>query len=165
MSVEIEINMQLIKALEEIPIRLRSGPLGACLKAYGQPIAEYAKNIAPRSKNAKAGSPASGPKRSAKAKAKWAANESGNHYSVKPLRSGVGVIVGATYPRGNKQQFVHPYKKGDTYEHELWGKKRTTIRYPRSEQPVVKASRAVQSQAEAAFLTQLQKEIKELRLG
>ena len=161
MSVEIKINMELIKALEEIPIRLRSGPLGACLKAYGQPIADYAKTIAPSSRQ-------SGTRLKWTSKYKKNAayqNDSGKHFGVKPLKSGIGVIVGADYPKGNKQQFVHPSKKGDSYQHVLWKKKTVTIRYPRSQQPIVKALRAMQSQAEAAFLSQLQKEIKELRLG
>ena len=161
MSVEIQINMELIKALEEIPIRLRSGPLGACLKAYGQPIADYAKTIAPSSRQ-------SGTRLKWTSKYKKNAayqNDSKNYFGLKVLRSGIGVIVGADYPKGNKQQFVHPSKKGDSYQHVLWKKKTVTIRYPRSQQPVVKAFRAMQSQAEAAFLTQLQKEIKELRLG
>jgi hypothetical protein len=164
MSIEIQINMDLVRALEAIDIRLRSGPLDRCLKAYGQPIADYAKTIAPRS-------------RSTGTRKKWSAkykknaayqNDSGDNFGVKVLKSAVGVVIGAKYPRGNKQQFVHPSKRGGTYrKHILWGKKEADkpLRFPRDEQPIVKAVRTMQSAAEAAFRTQLEKEMKELKLG
>lgn len=162
MSVEIQINMELVRALEAVDIRLRSGPLDRCLKAYGQPIADYAKTIAPSSQQT-----GSRKKWSAKYKNNAAfQNESRKHYGVKVLKASVGVIVGAKWAQGNKQQFVHPFKKSDSYKrHVLWNKKIVTLRYPRDEQPIVKAVRTMQSQAEAAFRTQLEKEIKELRLG
>ena len=164
MSVEIQINMDLVRALDAIDIRLRSGPLDRCLKAYGQPIADYAKTIAPSSQQT-----GSRKKWSAKYKNNAAfQNESRKHYGVKVLKASVGVIVGAKWAQGNKQQFVHPFKKGDTYKkHILWGKTESRVprRYPRDEQPIVKAVRTMQSQAEAAFRTQLEKEIKALRLG
>lgn len=162
MSVEIKINMELVRALESVDIRLRSGPLDRCLKAYGQPIADYAKTIAPSSQQ-------TGSRKKWSDKYRLNAeyqNESRKHYGVKVLKASVGVIVGATWAKGNKQQFVHPFKKSDSYKrHVLWNKKIVTLRYPRDEQPIVKAVRAMQSQAEAAFRTQLEKEIKELRLG
>lgn len=162
MSVEIKINMELVRALEAVDIRLRSGPLDRCLKAYGQPIADYAKTIAPSSQQ-------TGSRKKWSDKYKLNAeyqNESRKHYGVKVLKASVGVIVGATWTKGNKQQFVHPFKKSDSYKrHVLWNKKIVTLRYPRDEQPIVKAVRTMQSQAEAAFRTQLEKEIKELRLG
>jgi hypothetical protein len=79
-----------------------------------------------------------------------------------------------------------PYKKGTTYTRNLWGKKgqkvlRTsrrgnqyyatvgadpqTANFPNNERAPVRAYDQTRSQAEAAFLDQLQKEIKELRLG
>lgn len=162
MSIEIQINMDLVRALEAIDIRLRSDPLDRCLKAYGQPIADYAKTIAPSSQQ-------TGSRKKWSDKYKLNAeyqNESRKHYGVKVLKASVGVIVGATWTKGNKQQFVHPFKKGDSYKrHVLWNKKVVTLRYPRDEQPIVKAVRTMQSTAEAAFRTQLEKEMKELRLG
>jgi hypothetical protein len=162
MSIEIQINMDLVRALEAIDIRLRSGPLDRCLKAYGQPIADYAKTIAPSSQQ-------TGSRKKWSDKYKLNAeyqNESRKHYGVKVLKASVGVIVGAAWTKGNKQQFVHPSKKGDSYKrHVLWNKKVVTIRFPRDEQPIVKAVRTMQSAAEAAFRTQLEKEIKELKLG
>ena len=162
MSIEIQINMDLVRALEAIDIRLRSGPLDRCLKAYGQPIADYAKTIAPSSQQ-------TGSRKKWSDKYKLNAeyqNESRKHYGVKVLKAAVGVIVGAAWTKGNKQQFVHPFKKSDSYKrHVLWNKKVVTLRYPRDEQPIVKAVRNMQSTAEAAFRTQLEKEMKELRLG
>jgi hypothetical protein len=164
MSFEIKINEQLLKDLEQIPLTLRAGPLDRCLKAYGKPIADYAKTIAPRS-------------RSSGTRKKWSAmykkyaayqNNSGDNFGVKVMKSAVGVVVGAKYPRGNKQQFVHPFKHGDAYKrHILWGKKEADrpLRFPRNEQPIVKAFQATRSAAEAAFRTQFEKEIKELKLG
>lgn len=162
MSVEITINEELIKALESISITLRSGPLDRCLKAFGEPIARYAETIAPRSK-----STGSRNKWSSKYKKNAAyQNDSGDNFGVKVLKSAVGVIVGAKYPKGNKQQFVHPSRKGNSYKrHVLWGKKVQSIRFQRSEQPAMKAFKAQQSAAEAAFRAQLEKEIKELKLG
>jgi len=162
MSIEIKINMDLVRALEAIDIRLRSGPLDRCLKAYGQPIADYAKTIAPSSQQ-------TGSRKKWSDKYKLNAeyqNESRKHYGVKVLKASVGVIVGAKWAKGNKQQFVHPFKKGDSYKrHVLWNKKVVTIRFPRDEQPIAKAVRTMQSAAEAAFRTQLEKEMKELKLG
>lgn len=162
MSIEIKINEQLLKDLEQIPLKMRAGPLDRCLKAYGEPIANYAKTIAPSSKN-------TGSRNKWSDKYKLNAeyqNESRKHYGVKVLKASVGVIIGAEWTKGNKQQFVHPFKKGDSYKrHVLWKKKVVMIRFPRNEQPIVKAVRATQSAAEAAFRTQFEKEIKELKLG
>jgi hypothetical protein len=163
MSIEIQINMQLVQALEAIDIRLRSGPLDRCLKAFGKPIADYAKTIAPSSRE-------SGTRKKWSAKYKKNAeyqNDSRKHFSVKVLRSSVGVVIGATWTLGNKQQFVHPKRRGDTYKrHVLWGKREgSPLRFPRDEQPATKAFAVMQSTAESAFKAQLEKEIKELRLG
>jgi len=164
MSIEIQINMDLVRALEAIDIRLRSGPLDRCLKAYGQPIADYAETIAPSSQQT-----GSRKKWSNKYK-KYAEyqNDSRDNFGVKVLKYSVGVIVGAKWKQGNKQQFVHPFKKGDSYrKHVLWGKKEADrpLRFPRDKQPMVEAVRTMQSAAEAAFRTQLEKEMKELKLG
>jgi len=162
MSIEIKINEELIRAMEAFDIRLRAGPLDRCLKAFGEPIARHAESIAPRSR-----STGTREKRSAKYKKNAAyQNNSGDNFGVKVLKSAVGVVIGAKYPKGNKQQFVHPSRRGDSYRrHVLWGKKVQTIRFPRAEQPIMKALRATQSAAEAAFRTQFEKEIKELKLG
>jgi hypothetical protein len=113
-------------------------------------------------------------------------NDSRKHIGHKVGKSGVAVWIGAQYPKGNKQQFVMPYKKGTTYTRNLWGKKgqkvlRTsrrgnqyyatvgadpqTANFPNNERAPVRAYDQTRTQAEAAFLDQLQKEIKELRIG
>ena len=108
------------------------------------------------------------------------------------------IWIGATYPKGNKQQFVMPSKKGDSYTRYHWGKPGQTIlttsrrgtsytytrgqsqnakankekrnnptiaRFPFQERATVRAFDQTRSTAEAEFLAQLQKEIKELRIG
>lgn len=182
MSVSIEINQALIKAVEDIPLTLRNGPLGRCLGAFGKPIATNASSLARSSRE-------SGSRERWSKKFKNNAafqNDSKHHFSHKVGRSGIVVWVGATYPKGNKQQFVMPFKKGDSYTRYHWGKpgqvitttsrkgtvytrnansKPTTANFPRQDRAVVRAFDRSQSSAESAFLNQLQKEIKELRLG
>jgi len=125
-------------------------------------------------------------------------NDSKQHFSHKVGKSGVVVWIGATYPKGNKQQFVMPSKKGDRYTRYHWGKPGQTIvstsrrgtsytytrgqsqntkanaekrnnptiaRFPVQERATVRAFDQTRSTAEAEFSAQLQKEIKELRLG
>jgi len=182
MSVNIEINQALIKAVEDIPLTLRNGPLGRCLEAFGRPIAKQAGSIARSS-------------RATGSRKKWSKrfknnaafqNDSKQHFSHKVGRSGIVVWVGATYPNGNKQQFVMPVRRGDTYTRYHWGKpgqtitttsrkgtvytrtansKPTTARFPIQERATVKAFDRTRQAAESAFLQQLNKEIKELRLG
>ena len=194
LSTKIEINHELIKAVSDIPVLLRNGPLGRCLGAFGKPIARQAGTQARSSRK-------SGSRLKWSRKFKNAANfqnDSKQHFSHKVGKSGVVVWIGATYPKGSKQQFVMPSKKGDSYTRYHWGKpgqtivttsrrgtsytytrgqsqnakankeKRnnpTTARFPVQERATVRAFDQTQSNAEAEFLAQLQKEIKELRLG
>ena len=182
LSTKIEINHELIKAVSDIPVLLRNGPLGRCLGAFGKPIARQAGTQARSSRE-------SGSRLKWSKKFKNAANfqnDSKQHFSHKVGKSGVVVWIGATYPKGNKQQFVMPSKKGDSYTRYHWGKPGTTIvsvsrkgkqytfianskpstaRFPVQERATVRAFDQTRSTAEAEFLAQLQKEIKELRLG
>jgi hypothetical protein len=193
MTTAIEINESLIKAAGDIPITLRNGPLGRCLGAFAKPVASVAAGLAVSSR--KSGS-----------RLKWSKkfkqrtefqNDSKDHYGHKVFKGGVGVVIGATHHKGNKQQFVMPSKKGDSYDRNLWGKPGSTIvstsktgktytyvrgvsknprkqagnknpqraTFPVSERAPVKAFQQTQATAEAAFLEQLNKEMKELRLG
>ncbi|MEI6358726.1 MAG: hypothetical protein WCO50_00180 [Synechococcus sp. ELA619] len=182
MSVSIQINEELIKAVGDIPITLRNGPLGRCLGSFAKPIAQTAGSLATSSR-------ASG------SRLKWSKkfkdnprfqNDSKKHFGHKVLKSAVGVLVGATHPQGNKQQFVMPAKRGETYTRHSWGKLGSTIVYrsrtgktytrinrskptlasfPQAERATVKAFRQSGGSAEAAFLDQLSKEMKELRIG
>lgn len=182
MSTEIEINHKLIEALSDIPVLLRNGPLGRCLGAFAKPIARQAGTQARSSRQ-------SGSRLKWSKKFKNAANfqsDSKPNFSHKVGKSGVVVWIGATYPKGNKQQFVMPSKKGDSYTRYHWGEPGTTIvsvsrkgkqytyvansesstaRFPVQERATVRAFDQMSSSAEADFLAQLQKEIKELRLG
>lgn len=172
----------MLKAVEAIPLTLRNGPLGRCLGSYAKPIAQTAGSLATSS-------------RATGSRLKWSKkfknnvkfqNDSRKHYGHKVFRSAVGVVIGATHPHGNKQQFVMPAKRGETYTRYSWGKpgstivttsrkgrvytriaksKPTTASYPQAERATVKAFRQSSGSAESAFLEQLNKEIKELRLG
>lgn len=181
-GVKIEINEALLKAVADIPLTLRNGPLGRCLGSFAKPIARQAGSLARSSRE-------SGSRRKWSKKFKNNAAyqvDSKQHFGHKVFRSGVGVVIGATYPKGNKQQFVMPVRRGDTYQRFHWGKpgqvitttsrkgtvytrtansNPTTARYPVQERATVRAFDQTQSAAEAAFLAQLNKEIKELRLG
>jgi len=180
--IKVEINNNLIQALDAIPITLRSGPFGRCLREFGKTVAPRAESLARSS-------------RESNSRDKWSRkykddpafqSDSRNHMGIKVTKTGSSVYVGATYPKGNKQQFVMPVKKGDSYTRYHWGKpgqvvqrvskngvvynvrvntKPTTARFPKAERATVKAFDQMRSSAEAAFLAQLQKELKELRLG
>lgn len=193
-GVKIEINEALLKAVADIPLTLRNGPLGRCLGSFAKPIARQAGSNASSSRET-----GSRKKWSKKFKNNGAfQNDSKQHFGHKVLRNGIAVYIGAQYPKGNKQQFLNPTKKGDSYDRYHWGKpgqtitstsrkgttytytrgqsknprknnnKRnnpTTARYPIQERATVRAFDQTQATAEAAFLNQLNKEIKELRLG
>lgn len=179
---EIQINEKLLKQLDRIPLFLRQGTFDRCLKAFGSPIQERAKSLATSS-------------RSTGSRLKWSRkfkdsaafqNDSGKEMGTKVLKSGVVVIVGATHPKGNKQQFQSPRKNGDSYQRNFWGKagqqiqktskrgkvfvvvrktKAKVATFPIKDRPVVRAFDQQKQSAESAFLNQLNKEIKELKLG
>jgi hypothetical protein len=181
-DLSVQIDQKLIDSLGKIPLLLRSGPFGRCLRAYGKPIVPRAESLAASS-------------RATESRLKWSRRfredpaqqiDSRNHMGSKVTKSGSTVYVGATYPKGNKQQFVMPYKKGDSYVQNRWGKpgqvipkvskrgkaftaivntKPQTVRFPFSERSVVRAHAQMKSVAEQAFLDQLNKEIRELKLG
>jgi hypothetical protein len=181
MGTTIEINESLIKAVDAIPLTLRNGPLGKCLGAFGETIARACKSQA---RSSRGGS-----------RLKWSKkyknnpafqNDSRDHFGSKVMRNGLAVYVGATYPKGNKQQFVMPIKRGTSYQRNLWGKpgqqiqrtskkgkaytmivgtKPQTADFPIQDRATVKAFDITKSQAGQAFLNELQKQIKEFRLG
>jgi hypothetical protein len=158
----ITINAELIKAVESIPIQLRNGPFGRCLGKFGAVVAKATPPLARSSR-------ASG------TRLKWSRkyknnpayqNDSRKTFTHKVLRNGLTVLVGPVYDQGNKQQFVMPRKNGDTYEHVLWGRRvGRTITYPVQERAHVRAFNQNESTASASYLSQLEKECKELNLG
>ena len=182
MSTKIEINEDLIKQIGEIPLTLRNGPFGRCLGAFAKPVAAACEGHAQSS-------------RSTGSRKKWSKkfknnakfqNDSRQHFSHKVFKGGVGVVIGATFWKGLKQQFVMPYKKGESYTRYHWGapgspviytgrsgrqytrinnSKATVAKFPKEQRAPMRAYRQTSGTAEAAFLDQLQKEIKELRLG
>ena len=194
MGVSVEINHDLINAVDAIPVWLRSGPLGKCLGAYGKPIARAAGTLARSSRE-------SGSRKKWSKKYKNNAKyqiDSKKHFSSKVLKNGLAVYVGATYPSGNKQQFVMPIKNGESYQQFRWGqpgqaitttsrkgttytyvrgspvKSRftgprrgnpSTANYPRESRATVRGFDQSKGSAESAFIDELNKQIKELRLG
>jgi hypothetical protein len=181
MGTTIEINESLIKEVDAIPLTLRNGPLGKCLGAFGETIARACKSQA---RSSRGGS-----------RLKWSKkyknnpafqNDSRDHFGHKVMRNGLAVYVGAKFDKGNKQQFVMPIKKGTTYVRNLWGepgqqiprisrrgkpynmtrkKDAQTADFPVQDRAPVKAFDITKSQAGQAFMNELQKQIKELRLG
>ena len=183
MSTEVTVNIELIKALDAIPLTLRSGPFGRCLREFGKAIVPRAESLARSSRES--GSRERWSKRF-KNDPKFAAIDSKNHMSSKVTKLGSSVYVGAVHPTGNKQQFVMPIKKGDSYTQYRWGKpgqivqrvskrgkpftarvgtKPGVARYPKEERATVKAFDQTKDAAAKAFLQQLEKEVRELKLG
>jgi hypothetical protein len=182
LSTSIQINEDLIKQIGQIPLMLRNAPFGRCLGSFAKPVAAACQGHAQSS-------------RSTGSRLKWSKkfknnaalqNDSRQHFSHKVFKGGVGVVIGATYPKGNKQQFVMPYRKGESYTRNHWGKpgspvvytgrsgrqytrinrsKATVATFPKEQRAPMRAYRQTSGAAEAAFVNQLQKEVKELRIG
>jgi hypothetical protein len=158
----ITINTELIKAVESIPIQLRNGPFGRCLGKFGNVVAKATPALARSS-------------RETGSRLKWSKkfknnpafqNDSRKTFTHKVLKNGLTVLVGPVYDQGNKQQFVMPRKHGDTYVHVLWGRRTNrTITYPMHERAHVRAFNQTEGTASASYLSQLEKECKELNLG
>jgi hypothetical protein len=158
----ITINTELIKAVESIPLQLRNGPFGRCLGKFGNVVARATPALARSS-------------RQSGSRLKWwkpykdnpaFQNDSRKTFTYKVLKNGLCVLVGPVYNQGNKQQFVMPRKNGDTYVHVLWGRRTgRTITYPMHERAHVRAFNQNETTASSAYLSQLEKECKELNLG
>lgn len=194
MTTEIKINRKLIEEISKIPITLRNGPFGRCLGKFGDPIARRAVVLGTSSRATRSrtrrihnGTISGGWSKRYKDDPRWSGIDSRNHFGRKVGKQGVWVIVGAIHPKGNKQQFVHPSKNGDSYTRYHWGKPGQLIsyekngknvsyirqskgstsvaRFPKEQRAVVQAFRREEKTAEERFLIQLQKELRELRLG
>lgn len=192
-GIQVEINHELIKLLSDIPIMLRNRVFGRCLAEYSKPIASKAETLATSSRYTRSrtrrfhnGQISGGWSRKYSRNQQWAGINSQDHYGYRVGRSGVAVWVGFRHPKGNKQQFVHPIKKGTSYVRYNWGKPGVTYSYvnrygrtivftrrtqpginsfPMQDRSVVRAFHRTKSTAENAFRTEFQKQIKELRLG
>ena len=180
--IKVEIDMKLIEAIGAIPITLRNGPLGKCLDSFSRPITSQASTMARSSRES-----GSRKKWSRKLKNNPAfQNDSKQHFGHKVGKSGIAVWIGATYPKGNKQQFVMPARKGDTYTRYHWGKpgspilvtskrgntftrspssKTSQANFPKADRATVRGFNASRSSAEQAFMAELNKQIKELKFG
>ena len=183
MSTEVTVNIELIKALDAIPLTLRSGPFGRCLREFGNAIVPRVESLARSSRESRSRKRWS---RRFKQDPKFSSVDSKNHMASKVTKQGSSVYVGAVYPTGNKQQFVMPIRKGVSYTQYRWGKPGQIVqriskrgkpftarvgtrpgvaRYPKEERATVKAFNQTKDSAAKAFLQQLEKEVRELNLG
>jgi hypothetical protein len=168
MSVElkIEFNEAQLQQLLKIPVLLRLGPAERTLKAMAKPILVHGKAHAPDSHkpNKNNGTP-SHDKQSKKAKKDWPEQGKNNLGVVfRKTDSGGYLVIGAKKPKGNTLNFDSA--KGPR-RHVLWGK--TTLirqRYtPPSERFMQKALDETKSAQESAGFAQLEKELRELKIG
>ena len=122
MEIKITLDQKALDLIDQIPIMIRYKCVDQALKAMAKPIVERAKAIAPSSR--KSGSRKKWGKNKTKHfdPAAWAQDDSGKHISSKVKRTQRGGIlfVGATHPRGNKQQFLTP--KAEQKIQYFWGK-------------------------------------------
>jgi hypothetical protein len=179
MGGEVDINYDMIKAISAIPLKLRKGPFMECLKSYGKALGNRSSHFA---SSRQSGSRKRWSKKYAN-DPKWAGIDSRDYVGSKVTRNGLAIYWGAKHWKGNKQQFLAPYKKGTSYTRYLWGQpgqqvlrtsrrgnqyyatvntKPQTASYPMSERGAVKHFYANMSSAELAFIAELQKQLKAL---
>jgi hypothetical protein len=159
-EINIEFNENMIRSLERIPALLRVDAGDRCLRAMAKPVVERAKQLAPSSRQS-----GSRKKWSQKLKgdAKWNV-DSGRHIAAKvsKLQRGVRVYIGASFPKGNKQQFDASPKGRRMF---FWGKDSGRIKQRPNPHFLKKAFDETKSQQIEAFNTQLKAELQEMKLG
>lgn len=168
MSVELRIdfNEQQLAQLLKIPVLLRLGPAERTLRAMATPVVRQGKANAPDSRKAgkKTGTP-SHDKQSAQAKKDWPDQGKNNIGSVfRKTDSGGYLVIGAKSPKGNTLNFD---SSKAPRRHVLWGKA-TLIRQrytPPSQRFMQKALDETKSAQESAGFKQLEKELRELKIG
>lgn len=114
------------RVLSQIPQQMQFAAYDKALPAAGDVVAQRAKELAPRStQNPKGGRE----KMSAKAKAIWSAEPVADMMEVKPVKKRKDVdpyvLVGPSFPEGNKANFIHPMKS-DNKEQVNWGARKGT---------------------------------------
>ena len=165
-ELKLELSEQAIQQLRRIPIMLRLGPAERVLKAMAKPIVARGKSLAPDSRKANrtSGFPTHS-KQSAQAKKDWPEQGKNNLGVIfRKGESGGYLVIGARDPKGNTLNFD---SSKAPRRHVLWGKV-TLIRKrytPPSERFMQKALDETKSAQESAGFKQLEKELKELKLG
>jgi hypothetical protein len=163
-ELKLELNEQAIQQLRRIPVLLRLGPAERTLKAMAKPIVDRAKAIAPSS--VKSGSRKKwGKNKTAKFDpSSWAKNEARNNigFVYRKGENGGYLVIGGKSPNANSLNFDAGKRRRVFY----WGKDAgRTKRVEPSERFMQKALDQTKSAQESAGFRQLEKELKELKLG
>jgi hypothetical protein len=169
LSIKIEIDASLIRQLEDIPRMMKFAVADKCFAAFAKPIVERAKALAPSSRTTGTRGEA-GSKWGRKATKKFSGRasmlqyDSGKFIGSKVFKGATSTVlyVGATHPRGNKQQFDASKDGRQVY---YWGRRQGSVKKQDRPNFLERAYTETQSAAYAAFRAQLAKQIKELRLG
>jgi len=161
MSVEmrIDFNEQQLAQLLKIPVLIRLAPAERTLKAMAKPIVDRAKAIAPSS--VKSGSRKKWSKKTA---AKWQMNEARNNigYVYRKGENGGYLVIGGKSPNANSLNFDSGKRRQIFY----WGKDAgRSKRVEPSERFMQKALDETKSAQESAGFKQLEKELRELKIG
>lgn len=160
LSIQIEFNEATLAKIMEIPLLMRLGPSERVLKAMAKPVVAKAKAIAPNSIT-------SGTRKKwgkkYKDNAAWQIS-SGKHIKTKYLKNNKGgvLIIGGDHPKANKLNF----EAGEHRKVFYWGVDSGKVkRIVPSERFMQKAYDETKAAQESAGFAQLEKEIKELKLG
>lgn len=166
MSVELRIdfNEAQLKQLLRIPVLLRLGPAERTLKAMAKPIVDRAKAICPSS--VKSGTRKKWGKNKTKKfdPTSWAKNEARNNigFVYRKGENGGYLVIGGKSPNANSLNFDAGKRRKIFY----WGKDQgRTKRVPPSERFMQKALDETKSAQESAGFKQLEKELRELKIG
>jgi hypothetical protein len=165
MTITLEFDEAQLAKIMQIPLLMRLGPSERVLKAMANPIVAKAKAIAPSS--TKSGTREKmGRNRTEKFVGKQANTtvDSGKHITSKFLRNNKGglLIIGGAHPKANKQNFDSGKPRRVFY----WGKDSGKVkRINPTERFMQRAYDETKAAQQSAGYAQLEKEIKELKLG
>ena len=167
MSLKLEVSFDeaMLAKIMQIPLLMRLGPSERVLKAMAKPIVTKAKAIAP---NSQVGKGKEGPTREKWSKkykdnAAWQIS-SGRHIKTKYLKNNKGgvLIVGGDHPKANKLNFEAGTQRKVFY----WGVDSGKVkRINPTERFMQRAFDETKAAQQTAGYAQLEKEIKELKLG
>ncbi len=160
LQIKVEMDFRALEMLEKIPQMLQFAVADKVMLAMVKPVVDRAKELAPSSRES-----GTRKKWSAKYKSnnKWQV-DSGRHMGSKTVRYDRGAIVyvGAKYPTGNKQQFNSNSEKGR--KEVLWGRSTGRVYKPK-ERFIQRAYDETRDAQFRAFEAELQRQVKELRIG
>lgn len=166
MSLEISIafDKSAIERLKQIPVLMRLAPAERILKAMAKPIVSRGKSLAPRSRVSSGDSGPTRNKMSAKAKAKWP-EEGSKHirFVYRKGENGGYVVIGGDDPMANSFNFDGSEKGRRVF---YWGKDQGRVkRVEPSQRFMMKAFVETRAEQVSAGNAQLEKELRELKIG